>query len=304
MKTYQILLYKAFLLGGLLLGASCSNQEEVLTASDRKVPLEVQIKGCGTRTVITGTELPNQSNLGIFTANKGNGETTANNILASYANSRCDLAKTVYLAEEEENVYAYYPYSEKGSLTSVPVAVNTQTDYLYGYAVDGKNEQTTVSALNPKANILLKHALARITLNIRKGEDNENFDLSGGHLGGAIFPVSGTLNIANGTITNTDDDDVIWISCKEHVTEATACNLDILVLPADMSEKDVSLTLNINEKYASAALPKTNWQAGQQYTYTVTVDRKKVSISKATITPWNNNEQGGITVGDDNYVNN
>lgn len=306
MKTYQILLYKAALLGGLL-GTSCSNQEEVLTASDRKVPLEVQIKSSGTRTVIMGTELPNQSNLGVFSVSKGNGETTASNVLASYANNRCDLAKTVYLAEVEENVYAYYPYSEKASLTSIPVEVKSQTDYLYGYAVDGKDEQTTVSALNPKANILLKHALARITLNIRKGEDNENFDIFSASLSGDL-PVSGTLDITKGAIACNGYGDV-YVSCKANITEAITFSLDILVFPADLSERDVLLSLNVidcdkNDKYVSAVLPKANWQSGQQYTYSVEIRNGNLVISQATITPWNDNLQDSIEITDNNYTNN
>lgn len=46
----------------------------------------------------------------------------------------------------------------------------------------------------------------------------------------------------------------------------------------------------------------TNWQAGQQYTYTVTIKDGSINISQATITPWSNNEQGGLVVNDGNYT--
>lgn len=297
MKTYLInsmcLLYAATLL------TACSGQDEPMTSEEQQVPLEINIKGCETRGVITGNTLPDQSSIGIYTVN-ANDYATHSNVAAICNNNVWELGTTIYLNQDAQKVYAYYPYDKSANIGALTLKTSEQTDCLYGYAVDTDNKLTTVNSANPKANILLKHAMSRLTFVLKKSETNQNdgnvgsLDLSGVYL-------SATLDIKTGSLKLGDHGDLVTKADIELSTKGQ--NVDILVLPMSVSTTEVTLLgMYIGNNYYTAQLPSGKWEAGQQYTYTIEVDDSGLKITEATITPWNNNEQSGISVGDDNYV--
>ena len=64
-----------------------------------------------------------------------------------------------------------------------------------------------------------------------------------------------------------------------------------------------TMLLWLDGEYVTVPLPATVWEAGQQYTYTLVVDKNhNVLVTEGEIVPWENNTQEEITVGDDNYV--
>ena len=277
--------------------SACNNQDETMLG-EQKVPLEINIKGCATRTIITNSMLPDNSQLGIFAVNKDD-QIANSNMEVLYINKQCKLAEPVYLAESEKNIYAYYPYVERTELGDLFIDTRSQTDYLYGYAVNDNDQKTTVSANNPKANILLKHAMARITLNIKKTEKNTGNEA---YIYGIIFAgvsLVGNFDIKSGIMKATDKGDLV-ISTKFPLTVQSE-SVDILVPPIEGTQH-VMLNLNISDKYHAVWMPAGEWKAGQQYTYSVAVGNNSFSISQAEITLWNNTEKEGIEVGDNNYV--
>lgn len=294
MKTYQ-LIYMAMATACLSLSA-CSNQEE-LAVAEKKVPLEIAIKGCTTRSIISGNTLPNDSQLGIYAVNTDN-VIAYKNILATATDNVWKMAEPIYLTELEKHIYAYYPYNEATEFNNLPIDAREQTDYLYGYAVNANNMLTTVNASNPKADILLKHAMARITLNIKKSANNvtEQGTVLQAILAGV--PLTSSLDIRSGEMKTAMSGDLV-IATKVALSMEGE-NVDILVPP---TETEVVLSLNINEKYHSIKMPAI-WEAGQQYTYTVEITNNSLAVSEATIAPWENNLQDGIEVGDENYVEN
>jgi len=278
---------------------ACTEQDETIATNAKEVPLEISLKGCDTRTVITGNTLPDNSQLGIFAVNNDD-KISYNNVLSTYTDKQWTTAKTIYLTESGKRIYAYYPYSEKASLDNLSINTREQIDYLYGYAVGENNQMTTVNATSPKANILLKHAMARITLNIKKPKKDAD---SKGDIYGIILagvPLSGNLDLRNGKMTTADNGDLTISTKFQLSTEGT--NVDILVPPIEGAVQETMLSLNINDKYYSVWMPARKWESGKQYTYAVEVADGALKISEATITPWNNNQQDGIEVGDDNYV--
>ena len=161
-----------------------------------------------------------------------------------------------------------------------------------------------VNTEQPKANIYFKHAMARVTMRIKKSADNEktykfpyinllNVDKSA-YVNiledGAILDASGTSNL-----TAKPSDYVLENSDNEIVA-------DFLVIPENTEGKKIMLNMSDNissfENGLSAAVPATSWEAGQQYTYTVTIGDGKFNISKAIITLWNNTTQDVINIGD------
>lgn len=303
MKTLHTIRQLAATVCSILLLSACNNGEEENLAT-RQVPLELNLKEAATRSVITGTTLPQDSYFGIFGVAQENLDTSTveedmDNISVWYYEG-CELQETVYLDETPTVIYAYYPYNESTTLRSMYLSAQTQTDYLYGYSVNDNDFISTVNADNPRANILMKHAMSRITLRIKVSEQQSDIqDLYGIKLVNAYL--AGELDIPSGKLALSDKGE-LSIPTKERLS-TTAHSFDILAFP-ETTVQDITLSLNLNEVYYSVPMPAGGWKSGQQYTYEVTIDKGTLSISQATITPWNNNFLGDIVVEDDNYVEN
>lgn len=298
MKQYKHLSAVVALLCSALLISACTEQNEMPAVSGKVTPLEITLKGCGTRTVITGNTLADGSELGIFAVN-GDDQIAYENIFSTYTGKQWTIAETVYLTEAEKWIYAYYPYSEKAKLNSVSVNTREQVDYLYGYAVDANNKITTVNVAKPQANILLKHAMSRVTLHIKKAKTNEKNSVVNSVMLAGV-PLSATLDIRNGDMKIVNNGDLVINSMFKLTDEGE--NVDILIPPMTNAAWSSMLTLNIDAKYYCVQIPANEWKAGQQYTYTVEVGDSSLTISEASITPWTDNRQDGIEVGDNNYV--
>lgn len=298
MKTLHTIRQLATTVCSILLLSACNNGEEENLAT-RQVPLELNIKEAATRSVITGTTLPQDSYFGIFGVADTTLEEDMDNISVWYY-ERCELQETVYLDGTPTVIYAYYPYNENTDLNHMSLSANAQTDYLYGYSVNDNDFISTVNADNPRANILMKHAMSRITLRIKVSELQSDIqDLYGIKLVNAYL--AGELDIPSGKLALSDKGE-LSIPTKERLS-TTAHSFDILAFP-ETTVQDITLSLNLNEVYYSVPMPAGGWKSGQQYTYEVTIDKGTLSVTQATITPWNNNAQDGIEVGDDNYVEN
>lgn len=313
MRRFQQTILNAAAMLGIVAGmAACSN-EEMATATgtdQQQVPLEIEVAGVQTtRSIIEGNTLPEESQFGIFAMIGGGAERPADgglNVRVDYMNGNCTLAQPVLIPNDADMlVYAYYPYNETYTddsfLRQMPMETISQTDYLFGYCTDSDYHPSNVNQYNPRAYIYFQHALARVKLNIRKAADNPNsyqlppvsleniysegyFDLYERGFVGFAGITTLSFTPLNGTLLDSSDD-VITVDC--------------LVLPQNLEQLPVTLALNEQMK---ANLPSTIWSSGQQYTYEVTIDQGSLTISNAVITPWENNEQPGITVGEENQT--
>lgn len=317
MKKNQFIFYLATIISGMLSVASCSDEDGAV-ATGKQASLEIQVSGVqSTRSIIEGNKLPEECQYGIFALEGSSGDAALSdgiNARVDYIKGISTLSRNIYLPNDvNSTIYAYYPFNEAYNGTdfltgAMRIEANSQTDYLYGYSADNENRLTYVNANQPKAKIYFKHALARVTIRIKKATDNENtYKFPYINLlnvdknayinvlkGGAILDPSGTANL-----TAKPSDYALENSDNEIVA-------DFLVIPGNTEGKKIILNMSDNissfENGLSAAVPVTNWEAGQQYTYMVTVKKNNLEISQAEIIPWENNEQGGIELGDDNYI--
>lgn len=266
---------------------SCSSESGSETATER-VPLQVELATCATRSAITGTTLPDGSNYGIFVPNAVN---TANNVQVYYSNGVSKLTSTVYLSAEKSLVYAYYPYSASQSLNAMTLETSSQTDYLYGAAIDSKGDYAYVNTEDPKARIQMLHAMARVTFNITQdASDKESNSIT--YLEVGKVPTSCTYNLSTNKVTTNYTGTV---SAKCNITPSTTSqSVDLLVLP--VTAWDIIVRFKINDSYVTASIPSATWTMGQQYSYSVTLGNDKLSIGKATITPRENTTQSEIGV--------
>lgn len=323
------------IIGALLLAlgtigfVSCSQEEDNAMMQESGKLLKIRTSIADTRNVITSTTFHDGDEIGIcVTTPDGQAYTDHSlNIRATYSGGNWKLDRDVTLTDQEAIVYAYYPYDKEATdsidINLTPGFMNRpgQTDYLQGSCQEGVNINSTT------ANIRFNHALARVTLAVKKGAndvgkgvisaariENNLLSYSGQYVGeqpttrDKIIATSGKMSIKTGkkrNITSTEDYFIeVPVNCTINTLEAQ--NIDILLLPVSYSSVQVStwrgygvsvvLTIDGGEyKFPLEAKPYDNegtapesstapmpggysWEAGQQYTYPITINRSTIPI--------------------------
>lgn len=278
--------------------SACSNNEgEEPTA--KSANLEVNLNGCLSRSIITGTSMPEGSELGIFVADNANA-VNYTNVKGVVNGTLCLLESSVPLDEEPNYVYAYYPYSSSNTdATAIRYDVTSQTeDFLMGYSADDNGIRDYVDSSRPTANMLLKHAFAKVTLNIKKSADNNNDGILSSVTLDSVA-TSGTVNLLQQTSVGDTPSGKVSTTTSVTLSATEESSVSLLVAPTS-SLTSTSLTMVIDGDSYSTAIPTTKtttWEAGKQYSYSVVVgENANVKINDASITLWNNNEQDEIII--------
>lgn len=289
-KIYSLMLL------ALPIVSACSNQDIEESAADRAT-LQVNLKNCLSRSVMTGSSLPDNSELGIFVADNNN-SVSYSNVNGVVRNDYCLLDASIPLGSDPNYVFAYYPYSSSNSsATSIAYDATSQTDFLIGYSDDGTGVLDYVDSSKPTANMLLTHALARVTLRVKKSAENTN---NGVVTSVALDSVS-TAGSAN-LLTHTSIGSTIGtisIATSKTLSTSEETSFDLLVAPT--SSLDYSqLILTIDGSSYATAIPTSRtpkWEAGKQYIYTIEVgENANIKISNPEITLWHNNDQSEIII--------
>ena len=296
MKTMK---YVVMLLGCLPFLTACSNDEEnnEIVAN---VPLEIELSGSATRSIIEGTTLPTQTSFGIYGTTDDKTIMSSINNLSVFYDGKCKLEKEVLLDNTTFHIKAYYPYSKEVEKGIVNLNITDQVDFLYGGGTDAAGKQQEINSQNPKADIVFKHALSRITFKVKHTERiAEDFKLSGIF----ISPVymTATYNVLTQELTPVQLNEPTF---KLDVTVGKEfSSFDLLMIPDVEHDKGIIL-YDSNNKGQWVMLPESAWKAGQQYTYEVTYDNNGVKISEAVITAWTTSIQDESEITDDNLVTN
>lgn len=166
-----------------------------------------------------------------------------------------------------------------------------------GYSDDGNGLRSYVDASNPTANMLLRHAQARVTLKIKKSTENTNDGLLTSVTLNDVA-TAGSIDllqqISKGTTTGS-----ISLSTSLTLSDSDTQTVEVLVAPTSSLESS-SLTLTVDGESYTVAIPTTKateWEAGKQYVYSVVVgENSNVRISNPDIVVWNNNVQNEIII--------
>lgn len=279
-----------------MLSSSCSDRiaEDVASAKE-DARLEIIVDGINmTRSLITGTTLPDNSRFAVF-------YNSPYSVGVSYANGICTPDTPISIKQEDVDrpVYAVYPYGEY-YLTEIPISLEDQTDYLRGISVDDNGMPSNINVDTPKARIRFDHILARITLNIHKDASIDNYyKIPGIYLGGYSENSwrTGIYSAEKGEFYNNPSNAKFDIKGElkdgKYVLETAddVVTVDFLVLPTETSWslqiKDISSTW--------WSLPKTNYESGKQYIYDCKIGEGGVlEISECDIKPWENTDMPEI----------
>ena len=270
--------------------------------------LKIRTSVADTRGVITGTTFQEGDEIGICVTTIDGHDYTGNsqNIRATYTGSDWELERDVELTDDEAIVYAYYPYSANAT-DSIDIYLNPtttpeQTDYLQG-SCQG------VSINNTTANIRFNHVLTRITLAITKGAN----DVGEGKITAAriennvivitfpngqqalnyadVLDTEGKMSIKLGNVRKIASSGANYIELPLNcaISSSTVQNIDFLVFPYADSEspkivKGVKAFITIDGSEYSFMLDENpTWEAGQQYTYPITISRNTVPTPEPTV---------------------
>lgn len=269
---------------------ACTNSTDVEGESADTVPLQLSVLDNTTRSsTITSETLPDGSNYGIFVADSSSATLLGDNVSVSYSGSKSSVSSNILLSDKKDYVYAYYPYNSGQSLNKLTIKTNSQIDYLYGMAVDGAKNMATVNKSNPKANILFKHAMARLVFNITQDasytETNNITSISVGNV-----PTGYVYDMTSQKLTQTTTG-TVNATCNL-TASTTSQTVKMLVLP--VLNLDLKIGFCINNNWIYKSLSSVKWVMGQQYTYTVNISNDKLVISEPTITPRTNYDQSSI----------
>ena len=285
-----------FALAALALAlAACNNDNEILN-NDGPVAARF-IADIAPATRASGTAWAERDEIGISESRFG-----YTNVPYRWESGKFTPAGTIIFFQDDDptTFSAYYPYdADGGTLTATTDATTQQNqpaiDFLYATGA-------TASTHNPEVNFTddtaaggkdcsFHHCMSQITLTFKAGSGvdfsmikPERYTLDG-------LILTGTFNTADGIATADDG-----AQTGELTMELADGNLTSSVILFPQSTTSIELSVNYNSQPYTATLtvPDGALQAGNNYTYTVTVRNKDLGISSATISDWNPVNGGNV----------
>lgn len=287
-----------FFLSTLLL-AACT-QEEINPNEPHEATIRITTSDLNTRVAINGDKFEANDRITISVYDLNNNPYSTNNDNSNwywytYNGKTWDGNKEVKLSEEKAIIYAVYPTCDSGLKngcfvyigTSAATAQPSQQEYLYA-STQGHNYE------NPTVNLHFQYALAMVSVNILKGQQNANDDItvSTATLKNAEnctnIAIRGNMKMPSGNIVKSESNqDEITLYVNQKLSTTTPVTTNFLVIPTETSD-GVILSLFINGRERQVRIPSTTWEKGKRYIYNVTVEgemEKYLTISEATITP-------------------
>ena len=199
----------------------------------------------------------------------------------------------IFFQDDDPTTFsAYYPYdADGGTLTATTDATAQQNqpaiDFLYATGA-------TASTHNPEVNFTdgtkaggkdcsFHHCMSQITLTFEAG-DGVSFS--------AIQPESYTLSelVLTGSFDTTTGiaktDEKAQAAGLEMPISSTLTS-SVILFPQTKASISLTVVFNGNDYNATLDIPEDALKAGNNYTYTVTVRNKGLSIGSAEIADWN-----------------
>ena len=296
----------------VILFSACTEEERVVPLNNKQLQVSVNANGpCLSRTVIHDEWLPDGSTIGVSLFNANNNgiyeDKDYNNIMFTASGSKSEQKwsgnKTVLLSDNQAELVAYYPWSEKvNDLSEIPVEVKSQTDYMYSTLMSG------YSNAKPEAEITMYHALTAIRVRLVLGEYSTAQKVSEVAVSSAGLATSGLLNAFDGSLTNIKGQYTSVSIEKDFSITTTGTDTDFLFVP-DASETegktDVSISVDGTEYCTSIDFTEA-YKQGYIYTYILKWDHTGLQLDKVKVTPWNDGKNASdelqVYIPDDEYI--
>ena len=279
-----------------LCAVACTNDNENLNDGPVAAVINAEISDA-VATRASGTTWAERDKIGISESRFGYA-----NVLYRWENEKFTPAGTIIFFQDDDptTFSAYYPYdADGGTLTATTDATAQQNqpaiDFLYATGA-------TASTHNPEVNFTnnlstggtdcsFHHRMSQITLTFQEGSGVEfntikptSYTLSGLVLAGSFETTTGTAK----TDENAQTAD-LTMELDGVLTSS------VILFPQSTASIELSVNYNSQPYTATLTIPDGALKAGNNYTYTVTVRNKDLSIESAKITDWNPVTGGNVS---------
>ena len=279
---------------GITLSA-CTNDNDEMIDGQVAAVINADISN-SVLTRASGTAWADSDEIGISESRFG-----YNNVPYRWESGKFTPAGTIIFFQDDDptTFSAYYPYNaDGGTLTATTDATAQQNqpaiDFLYATGA-------TASTHNPEVNFTnnlstggtdcsFHHCMSQITLTFEAGSGVDfntikpiGYTLSGLMLTGSFDTTTGTAE----TDANAQTAD-LTMELDGVLTSS------VILFPQSTTSIELSVNYNSQLYTATLTIPDGALRAGNNYTYTVTVRNKDLSVSSATISDWNPVNGGNV----------
>ena len=295
-----------FLAAAALMLAACNNDENEMTTGPVAARITAGIDALQTRTYDATWE--NGDAIGITTiTDASTTKTQYDNIeYTTTGDGRFTSTTPIYFQDMEAVTFsAYYPFSGTSgtaagtiskTITAYDQSAGSQKniDYMFATGATASKTNPDVKFTNDgSTDARFKHKMAKLTFNFKAGDDIDLTGMSDFTVSG--LKMDGTFNTATGEATATATATAQDLTITETPVDANTHTRSLIVFPQDKPD-NFRLTITVDgETYAANfTLPNsaTTIDASKEYTFNVTVNKTAISVSSATIKPW---DDGGTT---------
>ena len=279
-----------------LCAAACTNDDENLNNGSVAAVINAEISDA-VSTRASGTAWAERDEIGISESRFG-----YTNVPYRWESGKFTPAGTIIFFQDDDptTFSAYYPYdADGGTLTATTDATAQQNqpaiDFLYATGA-------TASTHNPEVNFTnnlstggtdcsFHHRMSQITLTFQKGSgvDFNTIKPTGYTLSGLVL--EGSFDTTTGTA---ETDDATAAQDLDMTLTNGALTSSVILFPQTKASIGLSVYYNSQPYTATLTIPEGALKAGNNYTYTVTVRNKDLSISSATISDWNPVNGGNV----------
>ena len=276
--------------------AACTNDEENLNDGPVAAVINAEISDA-VSTRASGTAWAERDEIGISESRFG-----YTNVPYRWESGKFTPTGTIIFFQDDDptTFSAYYPYdADGGTLTATTDATAQQNqpamDFLYATGA-------TASTHNPEVNFTddtaaggtdcsFHHCMSQITLTFEAGSgvDFTTIKPTGYTLSGLML--TGSFDTTTGTA---ETDDATAAQDLDMTLTNGALTASVILFPQTKASIGLSVYYNSQPYTATLTIPDGALKAGNNYTYTVTVRNKDLSISSATISDWNPVNGGNV----------
>ena len=276
--------------------SACTNDDENLNDGPVAAVINAEISDA-VSTRASGTAWAERDEIGISESRFG-----YTNVPYRWESGKFTPTGTIIFFQDDDptTFSAYYPYdADGGTLTATTDATAQQNqpaiDFLYATGA-------TASTHNPEVNFTddtdaggkdcsFHHCMSQITLTFKEGSgvDFSTIQPTGYTLSGLVL--EGSFDTATGTA---ETDDATAAQDLDMTLTNGALTSSVILFPQTKASIGLSVYYNSQPYTATLTVPDGALKAGNNYTYTVTVRNKDLSISSATISDWNPVNGGNV----------
>lgn len=294
----------AFAALGIALTA-CTNDTENLNDGPVAAVINAEISDA-VATRASGTAWAERDEIGVSTI-AGTGTYYNNICYERNGSSFTATGENIYFQTPESVTFcAYYPFTgtpgeSAGVLAGVSTGSENQTaenrpliDFLYATGATADTHHPTINFTdNTKDNgrdCSFHHCMSQITL---------TFEAGSGISFTAVKPVS--YKLSGLTLTGSFDTETGVAKADENAQAADltmglggALTSSVILFPQTITSIDLTVNFNDNDYNATLTVPDGALKAGNNYTWTVTVRNKDLSVGSAVISDWNPVSGGNV----------